>query len=320
MDKMIPDLPTYENLANGDIIILVYDVFIFLLFLFNFLLYKNQEAYEERIKHVKNKEMGVAQGFFIKTAKNYDRHGMLTVTIILFVISIVTIATHHKITGIELMSIGVAFFLFFIVLYFIKRFFMGIDQFKNEVVSRSVDLVFYLILGHSFVIFSGFIETPQLPLGLVGLGFALVICFSIMLKAITNPDVIMHTVSKRYEFKESAGILKGMLALIICELGILYLMIYNCFQINPNFYSSTSSRALDTFDMLYYLMTSFATIGYGDIHPVRYNGEIYSELIAIIIAIASMYSTACFVGAVVSGASDKGKRNRERKKSSHDHE
>ena len=47
---------------------------------------------------------------------------------------------------------------------------------------------------------------------------------------------------------------------------------------------------------------SFATIGYGDIHPVRFNGMIYGELVAMVIGLASMFSTACFVGAVVAGA------------------
>ncbi|MGL4607400.1 MAG: ion channel [Eubacteriaceae bacterium] len=302
MDKMIPSISTYENLANGDTIILIYDIFVLLLFVFNLFLYKNKTLMDENSSG-KSKTKRNMEKFFPKIVKSYDRHGMLTVTSILFFITIISIATHHQISTIEFLSITIAFMVFFVILYLLKRFFMGIDQFTNEIVSRSVDLIFYLILGHSIVIFSAFIETPHLPLGLIGLGFALFLCFIIMFKAITNPGVIMHKTSKKAVYNQtSTGVLKGMLAIIVSEFAILYLMIYNCFQVNTNFYMGNSGRALDAFDMLYYLMTSFATIGYGDIHPVRFNGEIYSELIAIVIAIASMYSTACFVGAVISGA------------------
>ena len=79
-------------------------------------------------------------------------------------------------------------------------------------------------------------------------------------------------------------------------------MVYNCFKINPDFYAASFGRNLDAFDMFYYLVMTFATVGYGDISPVRVDGMIFSELVAIIIGLVSMFSTACFVGAVVSGA------------------
>ena len=59
---------------------------------------------------------------------------------------------------------------------------------------------------------------------------------------------------------------------------------------------------INAFDMFYYLVMTFATVGYGDISPVRVDGMIFSELVAIIIGLVSMFSTACFVGAVVAGA------------------
>ncbi|MGL6293870.1 hypothetical protein [Eubacterium aggregans] len=38
--------------------------------------------------------------------------------------------------------------------------------------------------------------------------------------------------------------------------------------------------------------------------PVRTDGLFYSRLVAITIAIASIFTTACFVGSVVAGASN----------------
>lgn len=221
---------------------------------------------------------------------------------LLFVISLAVVNNYHLITINELMGIGTTFILFIAIIFLAQKLLLRADHFQDNVVSRYVDLILYIILGHWFVLAANFIEPPTLPLGLVGLGFALLLTFSVMVQAIANPLSIRRSVSKRQKYQETASILKGMLLLIFCELLILFLMVYNCFSSNPGFYFSSIDRFLDSFDMVYYLIVTFATIGYGDIYPVRVNGQIYSELVAIIIAISSMFSTACFVAAVVAGA------------------
>lgn len=302
MVPIVDQFPVYQSLANGDIIIMLYDVFVFLFFVFEFFLYINKERYVQELKTCEGKKIKPFRKFFVRIAANYDRHGLITVTGILFIISLLVISTHHIVMLSEFIAILVSLIIFTLLVYFIQRIFMRLDQFQDAVVSRFIDLIFYIMLGHAFVMFEDFIAPPTLPLGLIGLGFALILCYTVMLRAIVNPSVIRSSVSKRRQYHESAAILKGMLAIVLCEVGILYLMVFNCFKINPGLYVSSDNRILNAFDMLYYLIISFATIGYGDIHPVRLGGLFYSELVAMIIGLTSMFSTAIFVGAIVAGA------------------
>lgn len=302
MNRFVNEFPVYETLANGNAIIIIYDLFIMLLFLFELFLFYNKERIVEEVKLNQTKKIKPFRRFLVKLIVNYEYQGILMVTGVLLVISLVVVSSHHRILVSELIGILGSFAVFIIIVFLVQHLFMKIDQFQDIVVSRFVDLIFYLVLGHYFVLFANFISPPSLPLGLVGLSFALILCFSVMIRAIANPSLIRSSVSKRRKYHETASILKGMLVLVVSEMSILYLMVYNCFKINPNFYAGSPDRALDAFDMLYYMVISFATIGYGDIHPVRFNGIIYGELVAMVIGLASMFSTACFVGAVVAGA------------------
>jgi len=302
MKPFVNEFPVYETLANGNAIIIVYDLFILLLFLFELFLFYNKERIVEAIKLNQTKKIKPFRRFLVKLIINYEYQGILMVTGVLLFISLVVVSSHHRILLSELIGILGSFAVFIIVVFLVQHLFMKIDQFQDIIVSRFVDLIFYLVLGHYFVLFANFISPPSLPLGLVGLSFALVLCFSVMIRAIANPSIIRSSVSKRRKYHETASILKGMLVLVVSEMSILYLMVYNCFRINPNFYAGNSDQTLDAFDMLYYMVISFATIGYGDIYPVRFNGMIYGELVAMVIGLASMFSTACFVGAVVAGA------------------
>lgn len=302
MDQIINEFPAYQNLANGNTIIVIYDLFILLLFLFEMFLFYNKERYTEELKLNKNKKMKPFRRFLVKLMVSYQYQGILMVTGILLVISVLVVSNHHKLLMNELWGILGSFSVFIVIVFLVQHLFMKIDQFQDNIVSRFVDLIFYLLLGHTFVLFANFISPPTLPLGLIGLAFALFICFSVMIRAIANPSIIRSSVSKRRKYYETASILRGMLVLVVSEMSILYLMVYNCFKINPNFYISSSDRSLDALDMLYYMVITFATVGYGDIHPVRIDGMFYGELVAMLIGLTSMFSTACFVGAVVAGA------------------
>ncbi|WP_303868687.1 potassium channel family protein [Acetobacterium wieringae] len=302
MNPFVNEIPVYETLANGNAIIIIYDLFILLLFLFELFLFYNKERIISEVKQNKTKKIKPVRRFLVKLIVNYEYQGVLMVTGVLLVISLLVVSLHHRILIGELIGILGSFAVFIIIVFLVQHLFMKIDQFQDIIVSRFMDLIFYLVLGHYFVLFANFISPPSLPLGLVGLSFALMLCFSVMIRAIANPTLIRSSVSKRRKYHETASILKGMLVLVVSEMSILYLMVYNCFKINPGFYAANSDRALDAFDMLYYMVISFATIGYGDIHPVRFNGIIYGELVAMVIGLASMFSTACFVGAVVAGA------------------
>lgn len=314
MNNVVNDLTVYQTLANGNTILFFYDLFVLCLFIFEVFLYINREHFKALLE--KNKEEGKrikpVRRFLLKLTRYYDNHGLITVTGLLLLISIIVISMSHTIAAAELLGLVVSFVVFFLVMYFVQKLFVGLDQFKDDMVSRYVDVIFYLILGHTFVYFATFISKPDLLLTFVGLLFALFLCFSVMIRAIINPNILMKPTHERRRNREAYGIIKGMGALMLCELAILYLLVYSCWETNPFFYHHINERALDVWDLLYYLFVSFSTIGYGDIVPIRAEGMFYSQFTAIVISVTSIFSTACFIGSIISGAYSIGLENRQK--------
>lgn len=314
MDNVVNDLTVHQTLANGNAILIFYDIFVLCLFLFEVFLYINREHYKALLR--KNMEAGTrirpVRRYLLKLTRYYDRHGLLTVNALLLIISVIAISMSHMVTVREILGLVATFIVFIVIMYFVQKLFVGLDQFEDDMVSRYVDVIFYLLLGHSFVYFASFVSRPSLLLTFIGLLFALFLCFSVMIRAIINPNILMKPTNERRRNREAFGIIKGMGALMGCELGILYLMIYSCWKTNPFFFQHATERPLDYLDLLYYLFVSFSTIGYGDIFPVRVEGMFYSQFTAIVISVTSIFSTACFVGAIISGAYSIGQQNREK--------
>ncbi|MEG0310509.1 MAG: ion channel [Eubacterium sp.] len=302
MDNVVNELTINQTLANGDTIIFFYDIFVLLLFFFELFLYINNERFEKNIEKITSEKIKPIRRFILKLTKYYDKHGLITVNTLLLVISIIVISSNHALTIQDIIGIIASFLSFFLIMYFVQKLFVGLDSFKDAMVSRYVDVIFYILLGHYFVYFSPFVSKPDLFLTFIGLMFALLLCFTVMIRAIINPNILMKPTQEFRKNRESLGIIKGMGALMGCEISVLYLMIFSCFKTDPSFYIHAGDRALDALDLLYYLFVSFSTIGYGDIYPVRFEGMFYSQFTAIVISITSIFSTACFVGAVVAGA------------------
>lgn len=303
MNQMLTDLDISRDVANGSVILVIYDILVLCLFLFEiFLFYKKNHIIDEG-----NQLKGSLTNFqkqIIKVSVTYSKHGYLFVNGLLLLLTLIVITFSHHMNSVEFLSVVISFLFFMLVMYFAQKLFVGFDQFKNVIVSKYINVIFYLIIAHFFVLFSPIFATPNLFLALLGLTFALLLCFGVMIRGIIDPHVLMKPAKRvrNERFRQSFGIMKGMIAMIACELTVLYLMVFACFRADPAFYIRGTGTAVDALDLLYYLFVSFSTIGYGDIHPVRVDGMFYSEFTAIVIAIASLFSTACFVGAIVSGA------------------
>lgn len=84
--------------------------------------------------------------------------------------------------------------------------------------------------------------------------------------------------------------------LIIIKLFLCVLMISNVYK-DP-YYSTilSSSSNISNFDLFYYTVIAFTTIGYGDIVP----NSIPSKIIAIIIAFTSVFCLILFVSSMLS--------------------
>lgn len=310
MNQVEKTLGLSQGVTSGDTILLIYDIVVLLLFVFEMFLYFERRRVSEEegnlIERAKNLPKLKRQ--LLKVSHFYNRHGYLVVGGLLLVLTLIAVAGGHRMSAWEFFFIVGSFALFSVVVYFIQRLFMGLDRFKNVVVSKYVRVIFYLLFGHYFVYFFPMITLPDLFLTFTGLTCALLLCYGVMIRAIINPNILMkHT--HRLRLKENApgvGIIKGMMAIIACELGSLYLMLYACFKTDPTYFVQTAGEKLDALDLIYYLFVTFSTIGYGDIHPARVDGLFYAKYAVIVIAVTSIFSTACFIGAVVSGAANAG--------------
>ncbi len=288
---------------DGSTIIFFYDLFVLAIFLLEFFLYSNLDRLLSQLKTRKDEGNPINgfKGWSLKLLEFYDRHGIITVDALLMIIIVITGVLSQGVNVRGLLLLVISLGAFSVLMFFGKRLLVGLNQFENAMVGRCIDAVSYLIIGHAYVNVAGFIAMPDIALSLAGLLVALLLCFVVMVQAIINPMVLIRP-ARRAKNHDALGMLKGMGVLTSCVLVILYLMVYTCWKTNPAFYTITSGGVLDPWDLLYYLFVSFSTIGYGDIVPMRVDGLFYSRLVAIIIAGASLFTTACFVGAVVAGA------------------
>lgn len=289
-------------MLNGNMVLLLYDFFVLCFFVMDFYFYRNKKnfimEYEE--KKTKGQKVRKCRLWFLRLMIFYYQHGLMVVNFLLFIVLIIVSAVCGTLSAFYFLKMFVRLNLFFGIMAFIKKFFQNRGQFENIMVFRCVNGMFYLILGHLFVYHSLFISRPNLDFALVGLLVSLGLCFYVMLWAIIDPRILLRKTKKGVRrLNDAIGIIKGMIILIGCELLILYSMVFCCYNTDNHFYQVAGGRLLDSWDFVYYLITSFSTIGYGDIVPIRYNGDIHSILISIIIALSSLFTTGCFVGAVV---------------------
>jgi hypothetical protein len=291
-------------MIDGNIVIFFYDLFVICLFLFEMYITINRERLTAA--YLSKKERGdgpkpVTQ-WMLKLLTFYDRKGILTVNTLLMGITLICIFASGNFDAFLIGRVVLFCVVFMAVMVFVKRIFVGLDRFENGMINRCINAIFYLIFGHCFVLFSGFVSSPQLFYTLAGLVAALLLCAVVMVNAIINPKVLFRHTRRERRQSDALGVLKGMGVLIACMLIILYMMVFSCWRTDPALYAASQAAPLDAWDMLYYLFSSFSTIGYGDIVPVRADGMFYSRFVGILIAVSSIFTTACFVGAVVAGA------------------
>lgn len=298
--QVIKDITVSQKLLDGNTILVVYYVLIFLFFVLEYLLTTNAMRY--RRKRSQKMEIHPVMLLFYRFYRRFQGNSYITINMILFITCTVMILVNGNVQPREIVAVSVSILLFSWFIQLFRNIFLGTENYENESVTNYINLIFYILLGTYFCYFVSFLSRPNLLIAYTGLLLALYLTFSVMLRAIFNPQILQRKTNSNVLYATAYGILKGMFAMLILELLILFMMVYACWTTNNDYYISTVGRTLDVWDMLYYMLISFSTIGYGDIVPTRPNGSMFAEFTAMVIALSSFFSTACFAGAVISSA------------------
>lgn len=155
-----------------------------------------------------------------------------------------------------------------------------------------VDLILsYFLLSMYFTILLVFPRQfeESYIIGLIGVVICYVLNLKVLIKVIKNPQHIRNRNQEKVSF---SGI--AIVSVIILSMIILNLFLAVCFinYIGPNMYSGNENN----FDLFYYTIITFTTVGYGDIVPV----SIIAKVMSIIISSTSVICITIFLSSVLS--------------------
>lgn len=178
----------------------------------------------------------------------------------------------------------------------------GIQKFISKVEDKSLKnnlLVSYFIISTYLTIYllepKGFYGIELIAL--IGLLISYILNLKILIKLIVNPERVK---SKNYGKSMNKNdntpqriVIVSVLLLLMIVLN-LYLAAGIINQAYPGSFSNNPTR----FDLFYYTIITFTTIGYGDIVPV----DVPAKIISMIIAITSVICLTIFLSTVMSYA------------------
>lgn len=191
-----------------------------------------------------------------------------------------------------LICIGIALLVLHLSIGYILLITTGIQKFIGNVEDEDLKgklLLSYFILSLYFTVF--LFDPTQFEgiyiIASIGLAISYIVNLKILIKLIKNP---MHIKSKNKTIISSITITSVLLLFLV----ILNLFLATCLinQIYPESFSNVSSN----FDLFYYTIVTFTTVGYGDITPLTAP----AKLISIIISITSVVCITIFLSSVLS--------------------
>ncbi|MGX4599224.1 potassium channel family protein [Faecalimicrobium sp. JNUCC 81] len=241
------------------------------------------------------KEIFTEGSLFIKIMHG----GIFIVSEILVILMVIKSVTQYSLTKQTLVHylfslgcIGLTLLILHLSIGYILLITTGIQKFIGDVEDKDLKgklLLSYFILSVYFTVF--LFDPIQFKgihvIALIGLVISYIVNLKILIKLIKNP---MHIRNKNKNIISSITIISILLLFMI----ILNLFLATCLinQIYPESFSNVSSN----FDLFYYTIVTFTTVGYGDIIPLT----VPAKLISIITSITSVICITIFLSSVLS--------------------
>lgn len=159
-------------------------------------------------------------------------------------------------------------------------------------------LISYFVLNTYFTVLIVFPKQFEecYFIGLIGVAICYMMNLRVLIKIIKNPEHININLEKYRNFKSTTT-----LAILILIMMILNLFLAVCFINSADINSYTGNP--NNFDLFYYTIITFTTIGYGDIVPVT----VLAKIMSIIISTTSVVCITIFLSSVLSFNSEKNK-------------
>lgn len=190
--------------------------------------------------------------------------------------------------------LGIIYMIFHYLIGYILLLSSRIHEFMNKSVEDSIEgyflLSYFIISVYSFflIIFPKVIKIFFIP-GVLGFIICYILNLKILFKIMRNPKNIKFTKADSSNLSKLTIAALVIVSMIIINLylGVCLIKAYdvNAFSNNPS-----------NFDLLYFTITTFTTIGFGDIVPINF----YAKLITILIAFSSVVVITIFLGSIFS--------------------
>lgn len=194
-------------------------------------------------------------------------------------------------------KILIIIFLMLIIHYsigYIVHILTTINKFLYNVEDKNlkIDLLlsYFIISSYSTAILIFPHEISKIYIiGLIGSSICYILNIKILIRLIKNPNNVK---SKNQNHVSFTRIIASSIILVIMIILNLYLSVVLIHSGNPNSFTNNPSN----FDLFYFTIITFTTIGYGDITPVT----TLAKIVTMIIGVTSVICLSIFISSILS--------------------
>lgn len=197
------------------------------------------------------------------------------------------------------------YLIIFIILYFIVGYISYSSKkiykylYKIEDKNTKTDLLIsYFIISTYMTILVLFPNkfSEIYKIGLVGVGISYILNLKVLISVIRSPQIIEVKINNNSKVEENdVGLISGILLFMV----IVSLYLGVCFISNGSIKAYSNNPTY--YDLFYYTIITFSTIGYGDICPV----SIVAKFMSIVISLTSIICLTIFISSMLSYKSEK---------------